>query len=157
MLMLVEQFKKYGHQVISANTDGLTLYIPRTELENVRRIYKVWEEMSRFNLEESFYKFYLRRDVNNYLAVYEDGKCKYKGVFEPQEKKDLLKAFKYPIVTKAINDFILHGVPVDQTIRNHQDIYDFCFSQKCSKQYTNYLQKVRRRTKLTYGRDLLKN
>lgn len=151
MLMLIEQFVKYGHNVISANTDGVTLFIERAKLNDVRRIYEQWEEMSFFNLEESIYNIYLRRDVNNYIAVYDNGEIKYKGTFEPQEVKDLLKAFKYPVTTTALVNYFLYGTPVEETIRNCDNIYHFCFSQKCSDQFTNYLHKVERKYKVRHG------
>lgn len=154
MLMLIELFTLNGYQVISANTDGITIRCKHIKLENVRELYRGWEKMSGFVLEETFYNLYLRRDINNYLAITTDNKTKYKGAFTPQTERDLLQGFEYPIVTKALVDYFLHNVPIEKTVKEGSDIYDYCYSQKCGKQFTNHLRKVKRKQKLRYGKDL---
>ena len=154
MLMLAELFTINNYKVISANTDGITIICKHTELDNVRELYHNWEKMSGFTLEETFYNLYLRRDINNYISITNENKTKYKGAFTPQENKDLLKGFEYPIVTKALVDYFLHNVPIEKTVKECDDIYDYCYSQKCGKQFTNYLRKVQRKQKLRYGKDL---
>lgn len=154
MLMLIEDFALKGYDVISANTDGVTLKIKPEQLEPLRLDYADWEKMSGFTIEETFYDNYIRRDINNYIAVTNTGDIKYKGVFVPQEKKDLLSGFEYPIVTQALNDYLLHQIPIEKTIKECEDIYDFCFSQKCGKQFTNYLQHIERKEIYRYGKNL---
>lgn len=156
MLMLIESFVLNGWQVLSANTDGVTIYCKKQELPQVREVYKHWEEYTLFQLEETFYSIYLRRDINNYIAVKNDGKLKFKGLFTPQEEKELLQAFKYPIKAKALVNYFLHDIPIEKTIYECRDIYDFCYSEKCGKQYTNYLQKVRHKERVRYGKGLCK-
>lgn len=156
MLMLIESLELNFYNVISANTDGITLRVKKNKLDHVRQLCKEWEKVSGFGLEETIYEFYLRRDINNYIAITEKGDTKYKGAFTPQDEKDLLKGFEYPIVPKALVEYFLNGVPIEKTVYDCKDIYDFCFSQKCGKQFTNYLRKVERKEKLRYGKDLLK-
>jgi len=154
MLMLVEDFTLKGYDVISANTDGITVKIRPDQLAQVRQDYAVWEKMSGFTLEETFYSSYIRRDINNYIAVTNTGEIKYKGVFTPQQNKDLLTGYEYPVVSQALRSYFLDNIPVVNTVKNCTNIYDFCFSQKCGKQFTNYLQLIERKTVLRYGKNL---
>jgi hypothetical protein len=156
MLMLVERFVEVGFKVLSVNTDGLVVQYPTDQLEKLRAISKQWSTHTSFTLEEAFYDKYLRRDINNYIAITTKGKKKFKGVFTPQEEKELLKAFKFPITTQALVDYFLYDKPVEETIRNCKDIYEFCFSQKVGKQFTNYLRKVERKEILRHGKHLEK-
>ncbi len=69
------------------------------------------------------------RDVNNYGSVYEDSTkenehIKLKGDYEIY--KEFHKDPSMRIVTKAVKDYFVYGVPVEQTIKNCRDIYDFC-------------------------------
>ena len=41
-----------------------------------------WQERTGLNLEEVVYRAMMIRDVNNYIAVYEDGGTKRKGAYE---------------------------------------------------------------------------
>jgi hypothetical protein len=173
MLMLVEQFYLNDIKTISSNTDGVTVILRPDQLDLMRNVYKQWEELSGFVLEEVHYKKYIRRDVNNYIAIVDKSvvknsnneyidvypnkrKIKLKGDFVLQEKKDLLKGFEYPVVAKALVDYFVDNIPIIDTIYNHRDIYDFCFSQKCGSQYKNYLQKITRKYKLYHGKNLEK-
>jgi hypothetical protein len=161
MLMLIELFEVNGYEVISANTDGVTLHIKRTELENVRNLYKTWEKSSKFQLEETFYKKLYRRDINNYLTVLnlpivDDKDIKSKGIFLPQSKKELKDGYHYPIMSIALLDYFLNGVPIEDTVKTHWDIYDFTRCEKTSKQFTNYLQCVKREYKTHWGKDFTK-
>jgi hypothetical protein len=70
-----------GVQVISANTDGLTLKVHRDLVDWVKR------EMNRatgeidLSLSWQQYRMIARRDVNNYIAVTAEGKVKAKGSY----------------------------------------------------------------------------
>lgn len=133
LLMLVERMEANGIHCISANTDGIELNVPR-ELESLAiDIARQWEKETKFELEFTYYSKYIKRDVNNYIAVTTDGKVKTKGVFN--QDINLKKGYKYPIIPKAVNAYFLDGTPVEQTIRNCKDIFDFCISQKIGKEY----------------------
>jgi len=139
MLMLIERLQAVDIKVLSANTDGVTLWIAKQRLDEIRLLCREWEKVTQFELEENFYRSYVRKDVNNYLAVTHKGKVKAKGCFLLQDEKDLTKGFKYPIVAIALRRFYMDGIPYEQTIRNHTDIYDFCACQKVDAKFTNYL------------------
>jgi hypothetical protein len=154
MMMLIEDFTLKEYKVISANTDGITVRIRREQLEPLREVYKEWEKMSGFTLEEVFYEKYIRRDVNNYIATIVGDKTKYKGDFKPQSQKPLSDGYEYPIVTEALCNYFLDNIPIEKTIKKCRDIYDFCFAQKCDKKFTNYLQYIEKKELHRYGKNL---
>lgn len=142
LLMLVELFYLYGITIISANTDGVSIEIRADELSKANKIAKLWNNVSGFTLEgldekdDNKYSFYARRDVNNYVMKSLKGKIKAKGIFELD--KGLNKAFKHPIVYEALTEYLLNGTNIENYIKNHQNIYDFCLTQRTNNDYSVY-------------------
>lgn len=133
LLMLIEEFVLNGIQVISANTDGVVCRIPKELKTKYIEICEWWQSETAFTLEYTPYDLYVRQDVNNYITKKSDGEVKAKGRF--LTKIDLKKGYKYPVVPIAMYNYLLNGIPLDITIRSHQDILDFCMSQKAGKQF----------------------
>jgi len=65
---------------------------------------------------------------NNYLAVTTQGKIKYKGAFEIN--KDYHKDNSFKIIPIALSEYFVNNIPIETTILNHINIYDFCGRQK---------------------------
>ena len=78
ILMLIEMLHLAGFKIVSANTDGVTIYHRRDMQEQLDSIIKLWEQRTGFDTEETLYKIYCARDVNSYFAVKEDGSVKKK-------------------------------------------------------------------------------
>ena len=128
-------------RVISANTDGILVYIRRDLLGEYDRVCKEWEERTGFELEDTYYERYFARDVNNYLAIKEGGKVKYKGVFEVEKmigkQKAYHKNFSAKVVAIALQEYIVNGTPVDDTIRNHDNHMDFMIHARAQRTQKN--------------------
>jgi len=144
LFMLIERLALSGLHTISANTDGITVIVPKNELSKYQEICKSWEADTRYDLEYTYYKKYARRDVNNYIAIKDDGDVKTKGIFIkdwPSKFSNMTdplnKGFDKPIVSIALYNFFVDGTPIEDTIRNHTDIYDFCISKKIDDKFTN--------------------
>jgi hypothetical protein len=135
LLMLIEMLGEEGIQVISANTDGVTCIIKKGQRELYTSICQKWSTITGFDLEFTKYKKYVRRDVNNYLVLTEEGKIKSKGDFV----KDIVlqKGYEKPIIALAIHKYFVEGVPIQDTILNHKDIYDFCIAKKPDSKFVN--------------------
>lgn len=114
--------------MLQVNTDGITVRIKREDIGRYYKICKVWEKKTKLVLEYVEYSKMIIRDVNNYIAVKTDGKIKYKGAFEIE--KELHKDNSFKIIPVALSDFFVKNIPISQTIRNHENIYDFCGRQK---------------------------
>jgi hypothetical protein len=113
-------------QLIQANTDGITVYMPRIYETQYYTICKQWMSITNLTLEYAYYRKMVVRDVNNYISQYEDiSKYKCKGAFE-FENIPLHKNKSFSIVSKAVFEYFINNIPVEHTIHNHKNIYDFC-------------------------------
>jgi hypothetical protein len=143
ILMLIEKLVLNGFKIISANTDGITTIVPKDKVDLYYSICKEWEKQHHYELEYVKYKKYVRRDVNNYLAIKEDD-IKEKGIFNKTWPKffnnstdPLSKGWDKPIVSKALYDFFVNNIPIIQTINNSTDIHDFCIAKRIDDKFTN--------------------
>ena len=150
ILMLIEKLVKNGFEIISANTDGITALVKRNKLNEYYKICKDWENQHRYSLEYVYYKKYICRDVNNYLAIREDGSVKEKGVFTKTIAKKfnnstdpLSRGWNKPIVSKALFEYFVNNIPIEDTIKNCTDIYDFCIAKKIDEKFTNEYHSIK--------------
>jgi len=133
LLMLIEQLSNMGIECFYSNTDGATFKVP-IDLQD--EFYKVCNDFVKFvniDLEYTEYSKCIIRDVNNYLITKPNGEVKEKGSFVTDIQLD--KGFNMPVVAKAVKAHFISGTPVREFIENHDDIYDFCKSQKVGGQY----------------------
>lgn len=128
--MLLEGLVEAGAEVLQVNTDGVTVSAPHKQLDKIVDVCKQWEQETNLTLEYANYSQMIIRDVNNYIAVGEDGKIKEKGAFETS--KDWHKDNSYMIVPKAVREYFVNGTPIEHTIRKHDNILDFCGRYKAS-------------------------
>lgn len=70
------------------------------------------------------------RDVNGYIAVSDKGKIKRKGVFvtysQMLDEGSYHKSLSQAIVPEAIEKYFLENIPVEKTIMECENIFDFC-------------------------------
>lgn len=132
VLMLIEDLIINNFFIISANTDGITLYEHKSQKNLRKKITNSWEKLTNFDLEENIYEVYARDNVNNYLAVLSNGKVKTKGLF--LEPEDITKGYKAPIIPKCLKYYYLGGdVPIEDYIRTFKNIHDFIIGAKIGK------------------------
>lgn len=127
LLMLIEDFESAGIKVVSANTDGIVVKIPRDREEEVEAIIAAWESDTEYKMGRSDYHSIYYRDVNNYLAVSESGKVKGKGQFADQYDP-FYRLRKNPngiVCLDAVVEKILHGTPLMDTIVSCSDPLKF--------------------------------
>ncbi len=136
LLQLVEVLSLIpGLQLIQANTDGITAAIPRN-LTYLFDLWKAdWENNTGLKLEEVTYSSMFIRDVNNYVAVTDDGKVKRKGAYwYPIEEKDYEgvwnKDFSNIAAIKGVEQVMLNGAEADDVIRTIANPYDFMLRYK---------------------------
>lgn len=118
-------------ELIQSNTDGLIVKLNGNEAE-VRLICKEWEERTGMGLGYDRITKICQKDVNNYLAVFENGEVEAKGAYV----KDLNNLdYDLAIVNKAVRDYLLYGISVEDTVVGCQSIRDFQKVVKLSKKY----------------------
>lgn len=128
MLMLVEMFECNGIEVISANTDGITVYYNDDKETEVNKWIKYWEHITNFQLEDVDYIKYYARDVNAYFAVKADGKVKIKGPYSEVGSQSGTKLDTNPTVlicSDAVEALLSKDIPIEETIKNCKDFTRF--------------------------------
>lgn len=130
LCMLAEELLKIdGLQMVQLNTDGLTVRLPREHKEQLDKCREEWETTTKLELEEAVYSRMFIRDVNSYIAEYEDGKLKRKGAYE-HDGLDWPKNHSSLIVQKAAEHALVNGGDIEKFIKNHTDKYDFMLRTK---------------------------
>lgn len=120
-------------ELIQSNTDGILVKLFRKEDKDmIIGICEEWCKRTRFELEYDEYVKVIQKDVNNYIIVDKDGKCKRKGAYV---KKLSPLDNDMPIVNKAIVDYFLYNTPVEKTVRNSNKLIDFQKITKISSKY----------------------
>lgn len=140
LLMLIERFVLAGIEVISANTDGVVCRVKKNQETEYRKICEDFSKEIGIGGEFTEYSIYARKDVNNYISKKPDGKVKHKGDFIPIP--EIKKGYAHPIVPVAVNEYLLNGIPVETTIKNHKNILDFCVSQKMDSKFNAEIHEV---------------
>jgi hypothetical protein len=133
LFMLIEAYELAGIHVISANTDGVTIRIKKTDLDTMHSINAWWSKLTQYELERTDYSRIIFSTVNDYLAVKTDGEVKKKGDFLTDFELHKNKSGR--IVPIALEQYFISNVPVDITIRSHRNIYDFAMRQRATKDF----------------------
>lgn len=128
MLMLIEDLGMAGIKVISANTDSVTTYMHEGMESTYRAIEAKWQDLTKHTLEDTDYEIIAYRDINNYFSKTTDGKIKCKGCFE--KDRDWNKNHSMMIVPIALQNYYADNKPIEETIKSHVDIFDFCKAVK---------------------------
>jgi hypothetical protein len=70
------------------------------------------------------------RDINNYGSLETNGKIKNKGCFEVNKVIGSEPAYhknnSFKVVPIALQEYFINNIPIETTINNHNNIYDFC-------------------------------
>ena len=131
LLDLVEKVEHLG-EVLQMNTDGVYMYMKDMEsVEKVKQIAHEWERRTMLELEFDIYAKIYQRDVNNYIIVDENGHYKSKGCVKKKSPID----YDLPIITKAIINYCVNDIPIEDTINNCDDLIEFQKIVKVSKLY----------------------
>lgn len=128
-----------GLDIIQANTDGITAFLPR-KIAYLFDLWKSdWECNSNLKLEEVEYTQMWIRDVNNYLAIDTKGNVKRKGAYwYPIEESDYHgssgsnwnKDFSNMSAQKGIEQVLRTGCTPEEVLNCIADSFDFMIRYK---------------------------
>lgn len=124
MLLQIENLK-----IIQLNTDGITVAFTNETEEQYIKTCNDWQSIVKLELEYADYSRMIIRDVNNYIALYTNGKIKRKGAYQyeglgwHQNQGGL-------VIPMAAEAEMIHGIPVEEFIKNHNNIFDFLLRTK---------------------------
>ena len=129
LLMLVEQLEQVeDFHVYSVNTDGVSVKVKRDRLDDFYSICNKFSEYLNIPVEYAHYKKCIFTSVNDYLIQKVDGELKKKGDWIT--KFDWHQNNSYRIIPIALEKFFIEGIPVEDTIKSHDKILDFCAKKK---------------------------
>ncbi len=140
LLMLTEKLIALGCKIGQLNTDGILYLVERSKFDDVMRVCKEWEGITKFELEHEYFERFYQFAVNDYIGVYKgysethDPKLiKTKGLFirEPQ----LGKGMAPQIIAECLVQYFVNGISVDDTLMNCKDIKKFLTFQKVKKEF----------------------
>lgn len=142
-LMLIDLMHKLvrdtGAEIIQSNTDGVLIRMPDgfeggpdTFYDRVDDVAYEWEHRTGMGLEFDEFTRVYQKDVNNYVLVAADGSMKTKGAYV---KKLGPLDYDLAVVNKALVDYMVHGVPVEDTIAADNDLIDYQRVVKVSGKY----------------------
>lgn len=142
-LMLIDLIHKLvrdvGAEIIQSNTDGVLIRMPDgfdggpdAFYDRVDDVAYEWEHRTGMGLEFDEFTRVYQKDVNNYVLVAADGSMKTKGAYVKQ-----LGPLDYDlaVVNKALVEFMVHAVPVEDTIAADDDLIDYQRVVKVSGKY----------------------
>lgn len=137
-----------GWKVISLNTDGQETIIPKKDFERYKEVLSNVEKQFNIALEHDQYEFINYLNVNNYIAKSVSGSIKRKGLFRLDYNEKgareipLGDSINELIIAKSLNLYFTKDISIDDSIKNPDKynfhIYDYCKSNKISKDYTVY-------------------
>lgn len=116
-------------QPLMQNTDGLEFDIDEKDEELFFSICKEWEDLTQLQLESVEYKKMIIGDVNNYIAIYDNGKTKCKGRFEFEELP-LHKNKSNLVIPKAWYEYFVNGTDPKEYLMTNRNIFDYCTGSK---------------------------
>lgn len=134
LLQLIEDLEQFD--LIQSNTDGLVYRIPIEHMDEVKSIVKAWEKRTKMTMEYDYTTLIAQRDVNNYIAVFDNGKIERKGGAVKESKPC---DYDLPIVKDAITEYFVHGIPVDEYINNVNELAPFMKTYKLMGAYVRAL------------------
>lgn len=166
LCLLAERLMKIPElNLIQVNTDGVTVEYDEKYEDLYNSICEKWQRDVKLELEFADYSAMFIRDVNNYIALYTNGKVKRKGAYE-YEGLGWHQNHSCLVVPMAAEAAMVKGEDFETYIRNHDNKYDFMLRTKVPRSsrlvmvyedgYSVQLQNICRYYPSTMGGKLVK-
>jgi hypothetical protein len=118
-----------GLKLIQVNTDGVTVACLHEQRSAYEEVCVKWQKQVKLDLEYAEYSKMFIRDVNNYIAVYTNGKVKRKGAYQ-YEDLGWHQNQSALVIPKAAEAYMVHGTPLESFVMSHKDEFDFMLRTK---------------------------
>ena len=119
LYVLSQRLAAIGAEIININTDGVAYCYDGDEDLKVLR---AWEQEFKLNLEVDYFKKWIQKDVNNYIAVTDKDYVLVKGGDVNKYHKDRFFANNDIRITHiALVDYLIYGKPVQDTLIENVD------------------------------------
>ena len=131
MIDLIEKIEPFC-KLIQSNTDGILVLIKDKDFDRLDDVVYQWEQRTGLHMSFDIFKKIFQKDVNNYLAIDQDGEIKRKGAYV---KKLNNLDNDLPIVNEALVQYMVNGIPVEKTIGDCNHLKEFQKIVKVSSKY----------------------
>lgn len=132
LLQLIEDLSNY--ELIQSNTDGLIYKVPKMYVQDLKSIVNKWEQRTKMSMEYDYITYMAQRDVNNYIAVFDNGTIERKG---GAVKKAKILDNDLPIVSDSVVEYFVNGVDPTEYIMKENDMTRFMKTYKLSSKYNH--------------------
>lgn len=130
LLQLIEDLEQFD--LIQSNTDGLIYKLHKDNFKTFDKVVKDWEKRTKMTMEYDYITYMAQADVNNYIAVFENGEIERKG---GAVKKSKTLDYDLPIVADAVVEYFVNGVEPEEFIMKEQYLAPFMKTYKLSGNY----------------------
>lgn len=130
LLQLIEDLEQF--ELIQSNTDGLIYKLHKEDFETFDKIVKDWEHRTKMSMEYDYITYMAQRDVNNYIAVFENGEVERKG---GAVKKAKTLDYDLPIVADAVVEYFVNGIEPEEFIMQENNLMPFMKTYRLKGSY----------------------
>lgn len=137
--------------IVQTNTDGVLLYIKRSNIDKLQIFINEWQQISGINMEMEFVDKIWQKNVNNYILT-ENEEVKSRGQWLKNNnhrtgvvKVTPLTAF---VCANAAREFLINNVPIIESIVNCKDIEQFAISCTKGPTYRSVIQRMNNGTEI---------
>nr|DAG43640.1 MAG TPA: DNA polymerase [Caudoviricetes sp.] len=132
LLQLIEDLAQFN--LIQSNTDGLIYKVPKMYVQDLKNIVSNWEQRTKMSMEFDYITYMAQRDVNNYIAVFDNGTIERKG---GAVKKAKILDNDLPIVSDSVVEYFVNGVDPTEYIMKEDNLMRFMKTYKLSSKYSH--------------------
>lgn len=161
LLMLVDRLLERDCKIIQVNTDGVMFIAKKDRESDIMESVSELEQLTKLSFEADRYEAFYQYAVNDYFGVKDgfsetkdENMIEKKGMFITESI--LGKGLSPVIIPKAVINYFLLNIPIEQTIRECNNIYDFLMGQRVAKQFkveynNKYITRINRYYASTNG------
>jgi len=128
-----------GMSIIQTNTDGIVVKVHKSKLNKLKEIINEFKQLIDGQIGITYISKFIQDNVNNYILQTTNKKIKAKGNFVRQvhfnEETGGDKNLLAPVVHKAIMEYFINNIPVEDTINKCDSLFDFCIVVKHGSTY----------------------
>ena len=117
-----------------ANTDGLIYKLHKDNFKTFNKIVKDWEQRTKMSMEYDYIVYMAQRDVNNYIAVFDNGTIERKG---GAVKKAKILDNDLGTIKDAVVEYFVNGVDPKEYIMKEDNLMRFMKTYKLSSKYNH--------------------
>lgn len=154
LLMLADLLLQHSCEIVQVNTDGVMFIAKKAYKDAIMESVDKLEQLTKLSFEADSYEAFYQFAVNDYFGVVDGFSqsrnpklIEKKGMFitEPVLGKGLAPT----IIPEAVINYFVYNIPVEDTIRNCNDIRKFLMSQRVDKKFKveyddKYIQRINR-------------